>query len=239
VYLETTALFLSGCEFSACSTDASGGALSVWHGLPSIVECDFVMCEAAWLGGAIDCRFSPCTIDRCTFYECEAVSGCAIICANASPSITRCTVMGGVGVPAIRCHNLSQPTIEYVTIARAPSGIYADSNSYPTIRNTVVAFSTDYRGFYCDGLSTMDVTHCVSYGNADSDSLPGTHYDNLFVDPLFCGMAYYDFSHCANSVCLPGNNGWGESIGALEQGCDACGSPVERTSWGAIKAMYR
>jgi hypothetical protein len=71
-----------------------------------------------------------------------------------------------------------------------------------------------------------------------SDSLPGTHHDNLFVDPLFCGMAYYDFSHCANSVCL-GNNDWGESIGGLGQGCDACGSPVEPTSWGAIKAMYR
>jgi hypothetical protein len=35
------------------------------------------------------------------------------------------------------------------------------------------------------------------------------------------------------------NNPWGVLIGAHGEGCSPCTSPVERVSWGQIKAMYR
>jgi hypothetical protein len=49
-----------------------------------------------------------------------------------------------------------------------------------------------------------------------------------------------DFTLCANSLCLPENNiDCDQLIGAYGEGCPPCDSPVESTSWGAIKAMYR
>ena len=62
---------------------------------------------------------------------------------------------------------------------------------------------------------------------------------SLFEDPLFCGLAENNYTLCANSPCLPDGNDWGVQIGAHDEGCDACDSPVELTSWGAIKALYR
>jgi hypothetical protein len=239
LYLDGTASAIVNCLFSSSSADNYGGAVSIWYGMPDFTLCQFVGCSAGFLGGAIDWRGSSGSMDDCLFLNCEAASGSAILCASASPHITWCTIIGGAEGHAVRCHNYSAPTIHHVTIASAPGGFHVDSNSTPEISNTVVAFSTAAGAFLCDGLSTPDITQCISYGNAGGDSLCGNHYDNLFVDPLFCGMAYYDVSNCANSPCLPANNAWGEYVGAHEGGCDACGSPVEPTSWGAIKAMYR
>jgi hypothetical protein len=96
------------------------------------------------------------------------------------------------------------------TIAAASSGINCDINSNPSISNTVVAFCMDFQALYCDLTSTPEITHSVSYGNAVNDSLCGDHHDNAFVDPLFCGMGYYDLELCEDSPCLAGNNAWGE-----------------------------
>jgi hypothetical protein len=240
LYLDQTSLSLSACVFNACSADQYGGAMSIWYGGPSVSDCDFIGCSAVYLGGAIDCRgTTTAAIDSCFFLNCSSNGGGAILCALASPSITECTIIGGTDGSAIRCHNGSAPTIEHVTIAAASSGINCDINSHPSISNTIVAFCTDFQALYCDLTSTPEITHSVSYGNAVNDSLCGNRHDNAFVDPLFCGMGYYDLELCANSICVAGNNAWGERVGAYGQGCDACGSLVKATSWGAIKALYR
>ena len=64
-------------------------------------------------------------------------------------------------------------------------------------------------------------------------------YDCLYEDPLFCDIASNDYSLCTNSPCLPEGNPWGVTIGAHGEGCPSCNTPVESTSWGAIKALYR
>jgi hypothetical protein len=66
----------------------------------------------------------------------------------------------------------------------------------------------------------------------------GNTFSNIFEDPLFCDLADEDLTLRGDSPCLPANNPWGELIGAHEQGCEAP-IPVEDTSWGAVKALYR
>jgi hypothetical protein len=39
--------------------------------------------------------------------------------------------------------------------------------------------------------------------------------------------------------CLVPSNDWSVQLGAHGQGCGSCDSPVEHTSWGSIKAMFR
>jgi hypothetical protein len=46
---------------------------------------------------------------------------------------------------------------------------------------------------------------------------------------------------CAGSPCLPASQGnpWSALVGALGEGCAACGSPVVPESWGGVKSRYR
>ena len=66
----------------------------------------------------------------------------------------------------------------------------------------------------------------------------GPYNDNLFEDPLFCDVFAPDLTLCQTSPCLPENNVFGVLIGAHEQGCGTCSTAVQRTTWGAIKALY-
>jgi len=87
--------------------------------------------------------------------------------------------------------------------------------------------------------SDLDVHHCVIYGHALGDSIPATHHDNLFIDPLFCNRESDDFTLCSDSPCLPVGNDWGIQIGALPAGCGPCNTSVTPMTWGKLKAMYR
>ncbi|MCA9751627.1 MAG: hypothetical protein KC591_05505 [Gemmatimonadetes bacterium] len=61
--------------------------------------------------------------------------------------------------------------------------------------------------------------------------------DNLFAFPLFCDPSRGDYTLSAGSPCLPENNPWGRTLGALSQACGPVG--VDDTSWGQIKSSYR
>ena len=87
--------------------------------------------------------------------------------------------------------------------------------------------------------SDLDVHHCVIFGHALGDSIPATHHDNLFRDPLFCDRESDNFWLCSDSPCLPGGNDWGIQIGALPAGCGPCNTSVTPMTWGKLKAMYR
>ena len=64
---------------------------------------------------------------------------------------------------------------------------------------------------------------------------------NFSADPLFClGTNPEDpLSLCADSPCLPSGNDCGVLIGAHDEGCGECDDPVESSSWGSIKALFR
>ena len=115
------------------------------------------------------------------------------------------------------------------------AGVYSYASNI-SVERCIVAFSP-----VGNALSVGSVSQCVIFGNAGGDSVLVNSRDNLYVDPLFCGMAGDDFTLCADSCCLPGapENPWGQLVGGLEQGCGECGSPVVETSWGKLRAMFR
>jgi Right handed beta helix region len=75
------------------------------------------------------------------------------------------------------------------------------------------------------------VLHCI----ADDEGYvnPGENMWN--TDPALCGQLG---ELCSDSFALPYMNPWGEYVGALGIGCGPCNTPVERKSWGSIKALY-
>jgi len=62
--------------------------------------------------------------------------------------------------------------------------------------------------------------------------------NNMNADPKFCGLASGDYRLSSESECAEENApaGCGQ-IGARGVGCEQ--TPVERTSWGRLKALYR
>ncbi|MBD3367557.1 MAG: hypothetical protein GF405_05215 [Candidatus Eisenbacteria bacterium] len=113
------------------------------------------------------------------------------------------------------------------TIA-SDNGIGVALGDSARIENTLVAFN--YHGIMSDIGDALTVTHSCVYGNTQGDSIPGTHSENLFVDPLFCDLPNGDVSLDDDSPCLPANNVWGVQIGARGVGCitDVPEEPVTR-----------
>ena len=104
-------------------------------------------------------------------------------------------------------------------------------------------------------LSDPDISYCNVYWNdrmfpdggigpleygGSLDDLTGID-GNISAEPFYCdfiGTSGYSYSVCDDSPHAEGGEG-GVTIGARPiAGCE-CVSPVEHTSWGAIKALYR
>jgi hypothetical protein len=197
-------------------------------------------------GGAVRLVNAWPTIEDCFFEENEGSYGGAVYATNpvtASPRIRGCifasnTAAAGGG--AVRL-DYSQPLIEgctfYGNSAPAGGGIDCGTMSFPTVRNSIITGSVVGQGVHSPSSSTPIVTRCCVFANAGGDSLPGTHSENLFADPLLCDPSLGDFSLHADSPCLPAGNPWNEQIGPLEEGCES--ASVREATWGKIKAMYR
>jgi len=93
-----------------------------------------------------------------------------------------------------------------------------------------------WNAFYRDPITGDESTQ--DYGG-DSPDLTGTA-SNISEEPFYCdfiGDAGYDYSVCVDSPNVTTYPGI--VIGAFEGTCLDCISPVERTSWSSIKALYR
>jgi hypothetical protein len=105
-------------------------------------------------------------------------------------------------------------------------------------------------------LSTPSVSYCNVFMNpwapdqtpvppienyAGMDDLTGID-GNVSVEPYYCGFSGtgggYDYQVCLTSDILTLGEG-GTYIGAWDGACSDCVAPVEFTSWGAIKALYK
>lgn len=223
---------------------------------PSFIQCQFESNWAVWYGGAVygyddDASFDSCefdwnlstegsggamaldksdiTMDFCTLFNNEAVAGGGIFATQgATMDITSCTIV----------ENIVQQR------AVGGAGVFVNSDARATINKTIIAFNRNGEGLKCDNGGTATLTCSDVSDNAGGDWIgciagQESSSGNLHVNPLFCAAAARDFHLCADSACLPSHNDCGELIGAWDEGCTGCGSPVERTSWGSIKAMYR
>jgi len=200
-------------------TATQGGGLYCAGASPLVWDCWFVSNSATSGAGAF-CASSSAKFRACVFRENSATYGSGITILSSTAALRNCTFCKNGG-------------------AAAQGTIYCVGSPAPSIYRCVIAFSATGPGLSCVGGSMPYTTHSIVFENAGGDDLCGTAYYNLFEDPLFCGIESDDLTVCANSPCIFSNNGWGEAVGALGEGCAECSSPVARTSWGRLKSLYR
>ena len=184
--------------------------------------------------------------------------------ADSAPMFERVVVARGSHNGIFIYSNGAEPVIiERCTfVDNFDYGVYVNGGDVE-IHNTAITNNGKY-GIHAY-LSTPDISYCNVYCNdqmfPDSgvgpqnyggslDDLEGL-YGNISSEPWYCdffGTAGYDYHVCVSDSTSPhidpGGEA-GETIGALDAVCTGCestgceSSPVEGTSWGAIKAMYR
>jgi len=218
IYCEASdGMLVEDCVFASCR-GLGGGGVYASGGEITLTRCRFEDCSGYYTAGGVSLGpgcLSP--ISECTFVGCTSSRSAGALSVYQSMAvIERCTFVGNIGA----------------------QGVVHFGQTSSTLQDCIIAFN-DAAAVRCQTGANPEITHCVIFGNAGGDSLCGIHTDNLFVDPAFCDLAGGDLTLCADSPCLPSNNPWGESIGALGEGCLGCSSPVEPRSWGRIKALYR
>ena len=109
------------------------------------------------------------------------------------------------------------------------------------IENCIIAFGAGGRAIDCyfDSSATLSCTDV--YGNTHGDWVGCIEaqqhvQDNFSLDPLFCDAEGGDLTLDVPSPCCAENNQACGLVGAWDIGCD---TPVDHTSWGALKAMFR
>jgi hypothetical protein len=125
--------------------------------------------------------------------------------------------------------------------ANLGTAIRLTTSGSATIENCIMSFGRIGTAIWRGGETEVVTTsRCIVYGNEYSDDLVGSVSDTLNRDPRFCGMLSGDLTLCSNSWALPGNNPWTVQMGAYgDGGCGECDTPVEDTTWGRVKALYR
>ncbi len=250
--------YILECDFTNNTAGISGGAISckTWT-VTSILDCRFTGNEAhdggciyvgtlfgqgdddlatsyigfnwfadntAVRGGAIFVQsFSWVNVHWCTFVRNSADQGGAVFCqteADGATILQNCSML-------------------FNRAAYGGGVCSAGSSSYNelTVERCLIAFSTEGNSVHRLDFSPVTTDLSLAFGNEGGDILYGSR--NLYEDPLLCDVYTDDYNLCENSPCRSANNEWGFLIGSYRQICDACTSPVKRTSWGAIKAMYR
>jgi hypothetical protein len=110
-------------------------------------------------------------------------------------------------------------------------------------KNGVRAYLTEPSVVYCnvywnDQVDPDPQEGPLDYGGMDDQT--GSN-GNISLEPFYCdytGAAGYDYHVCVDSPNV-GADSMGGDLGALGGACTECVSIVERSSWGAIKALYR
>ncbi len=238
---------------------SEGGALHcVDPATCELTDCTFFDNYAYVGGGAISVSGPSATLDGCIFWGNRANHGGAITTSSDSFTATGCTfygnyattyeMFGGSGGAMYLSSGLVD--IENCTFAdnwaSAGSGtarggaIYCYPNATLTLTNTIIAFCTSGEAVYW-GVPVMSCSDI--FGNAGGPGSAGDQIGtngNFADDPLFCrdDAPSTPYALKFDSPCTAANSPAGCGlIGAWEVGCG--GSPVEATSWGHIKGLYR
>jgi predicted outer membrane repeat protein len=250
VYCYASSPWFAGCNFTfnEATTQGGGAIFAASLSAPAVGSCTFFGNTAGTHGGAIYGQSSPVEAARCLFYgnESQAQGGAVSFLYPASAAqFTDCTFaanyaqIGGV----LYCYDSANVTFWNCTFelneASTDGSLLAANSASPVVTRSIVTSCQGVAPTYCGGTASPVFFRCVVFGNAAGDDLCGSVSDTLHRDPLFCDPAGYDWSLCEDSACAPANNAWGELIGSHTVGCGACGTAVEPSTWGGIKALFR
>jgi hypothetical protein len=249
LYGFSSSLALEDVTFDGNETRYGGGGAYLYRSDAEIIGSRFEGNQCEWSGGGLYCRdSSPVSLTEATFLGNTAGrEGAGVYCEGGALALTGVAfarnAAGTYGGAASLSGGTAADLVGVTVVANAAgsrgSGVCCRA-SHPDITLSVFAFNGPRDAILCLAGSDPVVTRCVVFGNEMGDGLCGTHSDNLCLDPLFCDLYADDLRLCANSPCLPGHeqNPWGALVGAHGEGCGSCDSPVERVSWGAIKAVF-
>ncbi len=214
---------VTNCTFLRNTASHAAAVLFQDQSATYIADCLFEGNVSLEQGGALTYWISyPNTLERCTFVgNVAAYEGAAIWSEKVSDVYVKDCTFWGNG---------------------SPDGTIVAGNNRFVIENSIVAFGTVGPGVasYYD---YAELSCCDVFGNAGGDWV-GSIADqygingNICEDPLFCNPENGDFHISCNSPCVPFSpqNPECDLLGAWPVGCG--GSPVVRTTWGAVKAMF-
>jgi hypothetical protein len=212
----------------------------------AVIEGNVIQHNAADIGGGLYVWARPVTIRNNLFIANTASGamfegywgvGSAIFCSHGTLIVMSNTIIGNTALGwedfgaqvEFRCVPgwCREQVVTFANnlVAGNPDGYGVSSISCTTIQmeaycNDVWDNALGNYGWWC----------------SDTTAVSG----NISEDPLLCNPASGDFHINCSSPCAPGNHPDGYPcglIGAYGVGCG--GSATERTSWGAVKAMYR
>lgn len=214
---------IENCVFRDCSADLNGGAFTMFNSASVVSSCVFRGNEAGLRGGAVYTYHTTTTFTGCLFDENTLGdpgpgdhTGGALYLNDGGETVTECTVV--------------ENDFDQIDLQGFPDVF---------VSNCVIANSIAGVGVSASAAENGTVTHCVLFGNAGGDTPECDHFDNIYHDPLFCDDTIDDYTYCDDSFAVWYNNAYQEQIGAYESGCPPCGTAVEPTSWGVMKALFR
>jgi len=247
--------------FIECSALGQGGAIFCDSSSPTLMNV-CLKGNAAYAGGGGGMSLingSNPHLQDCSLIMNSAQAGGNISCDQSSPVLTDCFFAGGATQndgDGMYLTDNSNPQLTNVSFGMMQSNlpnsygqcVYMEVNSDPVFTN--VCFQNSGLGYgpllYSqESTSTPTFTCCNCYAWGPNSSTYGgfitdpTGSDgNISMDPLYCDAVNWDLTVDAGSPNLPGSvhNTCGTLIGCFGQGCDV---PVESTSWGRIKSMWR
>ncbi len=235
-----------------------GGGVGCWHCSPSFTNCRFERNTADELGGGLAVLFEGSVrLDRCTFVGNVSPygGGCAVgeeLMGELSAEFTECVfsansaeVGGGLFCGGGVTASLDHCTITGNVVTAFGAGVRVDADDGPpsiALSNTIVGFNLGGEGAGCDPRASATLTCCDVFGNAGGDWVGCIEGQlgiegNICEDPLFCGPESEDFTLHADSPCAPEHNPDCGLIGSWPVGCEE--TPVEKTTWGGIKNLFR
>ncbi|MFH1690478.1 MAG: right-handed parallel beta-helix repeat-containing protein [Candidatus Eisenbacteria bacterium] len=221
----TCSATLEGCSF--IDNEVEDCVLSIrGNATVNITYCTFAGNTPVWSHTATEgllhmSGVNSATVRLCSFVGNEMLTSCITLSDVADVLIDKCTLADNTGGEGA------------ISVAQSP-------RTGASLTSCVLAFNDCTVPIACAG-TLPTISSCCFYESGDPAAMCEPYDPETLVleDPLFCSLYAGDFTLCLNSPCLVPNNDWGVQIGAFGWGCDACDSPVERASWGSIKAMFR
>lgn len=238
---------LTGCIVTGC-TAPYGGGIAVHQSAGTFENCTFVDNLATYTSGGA-------YVQSATGAD---FTGCAIV-SNESPRVGGIRMVGNVtltdcdvsrnaatyenagGIELCSGNDVINCTLVENSAMQKGGGVFCKYDG-GTLTRCIIAYTENGCGVEANTVDDVPTMSCCDvYGSTEGDYGPvvGDQTDlnnNFSEDPEFCGIEVADYRLFATSKCLAGFSPCGSLVGAFGEGCD---SPVEKTSWGVIKAMWR
>jgi hypothetical protein len=259
IFIEGSVVVVRDCVFEQCESEAGGG-IAAYNASLTVHGCTFVENDSGW-GGAIGAwqeagPLGSLSISDTVFLRNSAGAWlCCTVGGGVAASLPELTITNSVFVgnkagpltdgaavsASVQTGTISGCTMAYNEIFHQGNSIvFLASGGAFVLERNIIAFNTGLP-FQC--WSPNATLACSNvFGNSAGDAICLDDLGgNFSADPLFCDVDGGDFTLQADSPCLPGQHPDGadcDLIGALGEGCGGS-TPVETTSWGRIKELYR